>query len=71
MRLILALAGGIAACTVAAPASAATIIIYADPMTLERQTVILDSAGPDRAFLCMKPPAVSGCQEIEVRRSRR
>ena len=71
MRLFLALSGGFAAFAAAAPASAATIIIYADPMTFERQTVILDSAGPDRAFLCMRPPSVSGCQEIEVRRSRR
>ena len=71
MRLFLAAGAGLAFLVAATPASAATIIIYADPMTLERRTLVVDPAGPDRAFLCMKPPAVSGCQEIEVKRARR
>ena len=55
----------------AAPASAATVVILTDPMTLERRTVVLDTAGPDRAFLCMLPPGQAGCQAVPVKRRRR
>lgn len=51
-------------------ASAATIIVYTDPMTFERSTVVLDTPGPDRAFMCMKPPSDSGCVRLAVRRGR-
>ena len=53
------------------PASAATIVVYTDPMTMERRTVVVDSTGPDRAFLCMLPPGDAGCRAIPVRRERR
>lgn len=52
------------------PASAATIIVYTDPMTFERSTVVLDTPGRHRAFMCMKPPSDSGCIAIPVRRGR-
>jgi hypothetical protein len=52
----------------AAPASAATIVILADPMTLERRTVVVDPNGPDRAFLCMLPPGQAGCQRLDLKR---
>ena len=52
-------------------ASAATIVVYTDPMTMERRTVVLDSAGPDRAFVCMLPPGDSGCRAIPIKRERR
>ena len=54
----------------ASPAGAATIVILADPMTLEKRTVVVDPNGPDRAYLCMLPPGQAGCQRLAVRRSR-
>ena len=62
---------GLFAALAATPASAATIIIYTDPMTMERRTVVLDSQGPDRAFLCMLPPGDAGCRAVPIRRERR
>ncbi|MBA3525657.1 MAG: hypothetical protein H0T82_01880 [Sphingomonas sp.] len=55
----------------ASPASAATIVVYTDPMTMERRTVVVDTGGPDRAYLCMLPPGDSGCRAIPIRRARR
>jgi len=66
MRLTIALA---ALAVPAAAASAATIVILADPMTLERRTVVVDPNGPDRAFLCMLPPGQAGCQRLDLRRA--
>ncbi len=54
---------------VASPAAAATIVILADPMTMERRTVVVDPGGPDRAFLCMLPPGQAGCQRLVVKRA--
>ena len=51
-------------------ASAATIIVYTNPMTLDRRTVVIDTPGPDRAFMCMEPPGNSGCVAIPVKRAR-
>ena len=67
MRLTTALAA-LAVPAVATPASAATIVILADPMTLERRTVVVDPNGPDRAFLCMLPPGQAGCQRLDLKR---
>jgi len=69
MRLITAFAA-MALPAIAAPASAATIVILADPMTLERRTVVIDPNGPDRAYLCMLPPGQAGCQRLAIKRSR-
>ena len=52
------------------PASAATIIIFTSPMTMEKHTVVVDPNGPDRAFLCTLPPGQAGCQPIKVERGR-
>lgn len=49
-------------------ASAATVVIMTDPMSLERRTVVLNTPGPDRVLLCATPPAVSGCRELPVKR---
>ena len=49
-------------------ASAATIIVYTDPMTLDRQTVVLNTKGPDRAYLCMAPPAAADCVRLRIKR---
>ena len=59
------------AAVAATPASAATVIIYTDPMTMERRTVVLESKGPDRAFVCMLPPGDAGCRAIPIKRTRR
>ena len=67
MRLTTALAA-MALPAVATPASAATIVILADPMTLEKRTVVVDPNGPDRAYLCMLPPGQAGCQRISMQR---
>ena len=49
-------------------ASAATIIVYTDPMTLDRQTVVYKTPGPDRAFMCMAPPAAPDCVRLRLKR---
>ncbi len=49
-------------------ASAATIIIYTDPMTLDRHAVVYSTPGPDRAFMCMAPPGESGCVQVRLKR---
>jgi len=64
------LALGLALAGSGASAQAATIIIFTDPMTMERRTVVYQTPGPDRALLCMAPPAVSGCTEVPIRRGR-
>ena len=69
MRSRLFIAAAIAA-SVASPASAATVIIYEDIITLDRQVVVWETPGPDRAFLCMLPPSDIGCMKIPVRRGR-
>jgi hypothetical protein len=64
---ILALIGTAA---LAAPAEAATVIIYQDPMSMDRHTVVLDTQGPDRAFWCMLPQSIVGCVPLAVKRGR-
>lgn len=51
-------------------AQADTVIVYTNPMTLERKVVVNDAPGPDRAFHCFLPPSNIGCQPIALRRSR-
>ena len=67
-KLVLAilLAGGAATAS-----NAATIVIVTDPMTLERQTYVLNPKGPHRVLMCTAPPATSGCTEIPIKRLRR
>jgi hypothetical protein len=67
-RLILAI---LLASAGSAAANAATIVIMTDPMTLERQTYVLKSKGPHRVFMCMAPPATSGCTEVPIKILRR
>ena len=50
------------------PASAATIVVFTNPETMERKTVVLDQEGPDRVFMCMLPPGEAGCHQVKVRR---
>jgi hypothetical protein len=48
----------------AAAAQATTVVIYVEPMTLERYVKVLDTRGPDRVLMCMAPPATSGCTDV-------
>jgi hypothetical protein len=52
----------------ATPAGAATIVVFTNPETMERKTVVLDQDGPDRVFMCMLPPGEAGCHQVKVRR---
>jgi hypothetical protein len=55
---------------VPAAAQATTVIIYINPMTLEHYTRVIATPGPDRAMMCMAPPAISNCTELPVRHTR-
>jgi hypothetical protein len=63
MRLI-RLAFGFALLGSAAVGQATTVIIYVEPMTLERYVRVIDTGGPDRVLMCMAPPATSGCTDV-------
>lgn len=52
----------------AKPASAATIVVFTNPETMERRMVVFDDDGPDRVFMCMLPPGEAGCHQVRVRR---
>jgi hypothetical protein len=66
MRLI-RLAVALAIFGSAAAAQATTVIIYVEPMTLERYVRVIDTSGPDRVLMCMAPPATSGCTDITAK----
>lgn len=68
MRKYAVLAVGLAA--IAAPVQSATVIIYQDPMTMDRRVVVRDTPGPDRAFFCVLPPSDIGCRQLPVKRGR-
>jgi hypothetical protein len=69
MRLIqLAIATALLICSAAAEAT--TVIIFVEPMTLERYTRVFDTPGPDRVLMCPAPPAAGSCTEIKIRRGR-
>jgi hypothetical protein len=54
----------------AAAAQATTVVIFVEPMTMERYTRVIDTPGPDRVLVCMAPPAVGGCTEIPIKKRR-
>jgi hypothetical protein len=64
----LVLAAALLGC--AGAAQAATIIIYVEPMTLERYTRVFDTPGPDRFLMCPAPPAAGSCTELRIKRRR-
>ena len=68
MRVVLVTAFGLGMLLAAAPASAATIVVFTNPETMESRTVVLDQDGPDRLFMCMLPPGEAGCHQVKVRR---
>ena len=67
MRVVL-VAATLASVLAAKPASAATILVFTNPETMERRMVVLDDNGPDRVFMCMLPPGEAGCHQVQVRR---
>ena len=66
LAIAAAVAGGFASA-----AQATTVVIFVEPMTLERYTRVFDTPGPDRVLMCMAPPATSGCTELHFKTSRR
>lgn len=52
-------------------AQAATVVIYVEPMTLERYARIFDTPGKDRFLMCMAPPSTAGCTELPVKNAAR
>lgn len=65
-----AIAGAVVVASFSGRAAAETVIIYTNPMTLERTVVVTEGSGPDRAFHCFLPPSDLGCQPIALRRKR-
>jgi len=66
MRVRLATAAGLLGC--ASAAQATTVIVYVEPMTLERYARIFNTPGPDRFFMCPAPPSAGSCTELPIKR---
>jgi len=64
MRLVRFVLGIAILGSAAAAAQATTVVIYVEPMTLDRYVRIIDTKGPDRVLMCMAPPATSGCTDV-------
>ena len=54
----------------ASAAQATTVVIFVEPMTLERYTKVFNTPGPDRVLMCMAPPATSGCTDVTAQAKR-
>ena len=67
-RLRLAIA--IALLGSASAAQATTVVIFVEPMTLEKYTRVFDTPGRDRVLMCMAPPAASDCTELHLKKGR-
>lgn len=53
--------------TCSAAAQATTVVVFVEPMTMERYTRIFDTPGRDRLLMCMAPPSVAGCTELPIK----
>jgi hypothetical protein len=60
----------IAAIAAAPGAQAATVVVFVNPMTLDKHTEVFNTPGPDRLLMCMQPPGMTGCTELPIRRRR-
>lgn len=70
MRVLrIAIGAGLLACS--AGAQATTVVVFVEPMTMERYTRVYDTPGPDRVLLCMAPPAEAGCTELPIKKTAR
>jgi hypothetical protein len=67
-KLKLAIAAALTAS--ASAAQATTVIIYVEPMTMERYTRVFDTPGPDRFLMCPAPPAAGSCTELPIKHRR-
>ena len=64
------LAIGVALLALAGAAQATTVVIFVDPLTLEKYTRVFDTPGRDRVLLCMAPPGTSDCTELHLKKGR-
>jgi hypothetical protein len=53
----------------AGAAQATTVVVFVEPMTMERYTRIYDTPGPDRLLMCMAPPSEAGCTELPIKKT--
>jgi len=67
---VLRMALVIAAIAAAPGAQAATVVVFVNPMTLDKHTEVFNTPGPDRFLMCMQPPGMTGCTELPIRRRR-
>jgi hypothetical protein len=65
LAIAAAAAGGFASA-----AQATTVVIFVEPMTMERYTRVYDTPGPDRVLMCLAPPATSGCTDVTAKARR-
>jgi hypothetical protein len=68
MRVTFLAITGLSSLGAAQPASAATIVVFHHPETLERRMIVVDRDGPDRLFMCMLPPGEAGCHRVPMKR---
>jgi hypothetical protein len=54
----------------AASAQATTVVIYVEPMSMDRYVKVFETPGKDRVLMCMAPPATSGCTDVTARAKR-
>ena len=57
--------------SVSGAAQATTVVVFVEPMTLERYTRVFDTPGKDRFLMCMAPPSTAGCTELPVKNAAR
>ena len=57
-----------AAIASASAGQAKTVIIFVEPMTLEKYARVVETPGPDRVLMCMQPPSMSGCRELPAKK---
>ena len=67
----LRIAIAIATITSTGAAQSTTVIVFVDPMTFEKHTLVFDTPGPDHMFMCVEPPGTAGCTEIPMKKARR
>jgi hypothetical protein len=67
-RLRLAIAAALLGFATAAQAT--TVIIFVEPLTLDKYTRVFDTPGRDRVLMCMAPPAASDCTELRLKNGR-
>ena len=60
----------ILAVSAASAAPATTVVVFVNPMTLDKHTEVFNTPGPDRFLMCMQPPGTTGCTELPIRRRR-